>query len=83
MHVRRKAKITSKGQLTLPADVRRALSLHPGDTVDFDIGPEGVTIAPDRAAERFAAFAGKYRAGRGRSIAEIDGWLRGLRGSDK
>jgi|UPI00056CCA00 AbrB family looped-hinge helix DNA binding protein len=29
------AKVTSKGQITLPADVRRSLHLKPGDRVDF------------------------------------------------
>jgi antitoxin PrlF len=29
------AKITSKGQITLPAELRKALNLKPGDRVDF------------------------------------------------
>jgi len=29
------AKLTSKGQLTLPKDVREALGVSPGDRVDF------------------------------------------------
>lgn len=29
------AKLTSKGQLTLPKDVREALGVGPGDRVDF------------------------------------------------
>lgn len=29
------AKVTSKGQITLPADVRKSLHLKPGDRVDF------------------------------------------------
>lgn len=29
------AKVTSKGQITLPADVRRSLRLKPGDRIDF------------------------------------------------
>jgi AbrB family looped-hinge helix DNA binding protein len=29
------AKVTSKGQITLPAELRKALGLKPGDTVNF------------------------------------------------
>jgi antitoxin PrlF len=29
------AKVRSKGRLTIPANVRRALALHPGDRVEF------------------------------------------------
>lgn len=35
------AKMTSKGQVTIPQEVRRALALEPGDRVDFRIR-EGV-----------------------------------------
>lgn len=83
MQVRRKAKITSKGQLTLPAAVREALNVRSGDVVTFEIGAEGVRVLPDRSPDRFDAFAGKYRVGKGRSIGETDEWLRSLRGHDR
>lgn len=35
------ATVTSKGQLTLPAEVRRDLRLVPGSRVDFDKQPDG------------------------------------------
>jgi antitoxin PrlF len=35
------ATLTSKGQLTLPADIRRALDLQPGDQVEFYPDLEG------------------------------------------
>jgi len=31
-----RAKITSKGQITIPARVRRKLRLHPGQVLEFD-----------------------------------------------
>jgi AbrB family looped-hinge helix DNA binding protein len=35
------ATITSKGQVTVPAEVRRRLRLRTGDVLDFEITPEG------------------------------------------
>jgi antitoxin PrlF len=35
------AKITSKGQLTVPAEIREQLGLKPGDHVEFYIGLRG------------------------------------------
>lgn len=35
------ATLTSKGQITLPKQVRNHLRVHAGDAVDFVIGPDG------------------------------------------
>ena len=35
------ATLTSKGQITLPKDVRQQLRVHTGDTVEFLIGADG------------------------------------------
>lgn len=46
MHLR-KATITSKGQVTIPKDIRDILKIGPGDQIDFIIGDEGgVSISP-------------------------------------
>ncbi|MEO6913736.1 MAG: AbrB/MazE/SpoVT family DNA-binding domain-containing protein [Candidatus Baltobacteraceae bacterium] len=78
--VRSKAKITSKGQITLPATVREALHVGLGDVVTFEIQASGVRVVPERAPDRFAAYIGKYRVGKGKSAAQVDRWLRDLRG---
>lgn len=41
-----KARMTSKGQLTVPADIRRALGLERGDTVAFELQDEGALLRP-------------------------------------
>lgn len=51
------ARITSKGQVTIPAVVRRALTLEPGDELIFEINP-ALTHAQVRKAADFAALAG-------------------------
>ncbi len=43
------AKITSKGQITIPAEVRRALGVGEGDMVIFEADGEGVRVLPKRA----------------------------------
>ncbi len=40
------AKLTSKGQITLPSAVRKKLGLAPGDQVDFVESGEGFTLIP-------------------------------------
>ncbi len=53
------ARITAKGQVTIPAAVRRALDLDKGDEVIFevDLGP-GIPHAQVRKAADFIALAG-------------------------
>jgi AbrB family looped-hinge helix DNA binding protein len=36
-----RTRITQKGQITLPAHVRKALDLHPGDTVSVALDEDG------------------------------------------
>jgi AbrB family looped-hinge helix DNA binding protein len=36
--------VTSKGQTTIPKDIREYLNLHAGDKIDFVIGKEGKVI---------------------------------------
>jgi antitoxin PrlF len=36
--------VTSKGQITIPADVRRAMGLQTQDRVVFTVMPDGTTV---------------------------------------
>ncbi len=38
--------ITSKGQITIPKEIRAALNLHPGDRLDFIIENGRVYVQP-------------------------------------
>ncbi len=42
------ATITSKGQTTIPKEIRDALGLHTGDKIDFVVDPDGkkATVLP-------------------------------------
>ncbi len=53
--------VTSKGQITLPRDVRKALSLSAGDKVDFVEVDGGFKLVPLRIDVRIlkGRFAGR------------------------
>lgn len=38
------AKITAKGQTTVPLEIRNALKAKPGDTLLWEVGPQGEVI---------------------------------------
>ncbi len=42
--------ITRKGQITIPAEIRRALSLNEGDTIAFEIEDDRIHIAARRGS---------------------------------
>jgi antitoxin PrlF len=57
--------LTSKGQVTIPKQIRDALGLAPGCSVDFAVNAEGdvvihkVGARPRRVPDRFDAARGK------------------------
>ena len=57
--------LTSKGQVTIPKQIRTALNLEPGCAVEFAVNPEGEVVIhkararASRKADRFEAARGK------------------------
>lgn len=53
-------RVTRKGQVTIPLDVRRALGIHPGSEVQFRIEEQGVLLVvdPERVAKEIAGLRG-------------------------
>lgn len=74
------AKITSKGQITVPNQVRRALGVGVGDRLAFEERGGEMRVLPIRAESVFARYRGigNPRIGSGRRA--IVQWLRELRG---
>jgi antitoxin PrlF len=62
-----KTKLTTKGQVTIPKDVRERLGLRPGDEIDFVEDRAGFRVQKRVLASPFK----KYR-----------GYLKGLAGHD-
>jgi len=50
------AKLTSKGQITLPKPIRDHLELHTGDKVEFIIDDEGRVIVTPKTIDIKEAF---------------------------
>jgi AbrB family looped-hinge helix DNA binding protein len=60
-----KARVTSKGQITVPKEVRVRLAIQPGDDLLFDIRGNRVEMIPRRrqgVAELAGLFPAKRRA---------------------
>lgn len=53
-------RVTQKGQVTIPLRVRRALGIHPGSDVEFELEERGARLLVDRnrAAEEIARMRG-------------------------
>ena len=54
------SRVTRKGQVTVPAEVREQLGIEPGDVVRFESPPDGVRLlpVPSQVARYFGAAAG-------------------------
>ena len=62
--------LTSKGQVTIPADLRAALGLVVGDQIAFQ--QEGNTLILKRHANDIKACFGVLKASRGVSLKDIE-----------
>jgi antitoxin PrlF len=53
-------RVTQKGQVTIPLPVRRALGIHPGSDVEFQLEEHGarLLVDRDRAAEEITRMRG-------------------------
>lgn len=62
-------RVTQKGQVTIPRQVRRALGIHPGSDVEFELDEQGarLLVDRDRAAREISRMRG---AGEGEMTTE-------------
>jgi AbrB family looped-hinge helix DNA binding protein len=71
------ATLTSKGQITLPAELRAQMGLRPGDKIDFRVGLDG-TIEMHPLRIDFRSLRGILRSSRKRpaTVREMDAGIR-------
>ncbi len=75
-----RATITSKGQITVPRDIRRALGVRPGDRLLFESDSAGVRVRPVRAKSPFEKYRGVGNPGIPSGRKAVRDWIRRLRG---
>jgi AbrB family looped-hinge helix DNA binding protein len=56
--VKKKVRSTSKGQITVPREILRALGVRPGDSLLFEQKGSEVRIRPERTESPFEKFRG-------------------------
>ena len=72
--------ISSKGQVTVPQEIRIRLGLKEGDRVEFVVEGGNTIIRPVRAAENpFEAYAGALEGAFPEGVREINAWVDEMR----
>jgi AbrB family looped-hinge helix DNA binding protein len=80
--MKKQAKITSKGQITLPREVRRRLGVRAGDRVEFEDNGKGMQVRPVKKESPFEKYRGIGTSGIGSGRKAIQKWLREIRGHE-
>ena len=76
--MKRSSTISSKGQITVPLEIRNRLGLIQGDRVEFVVESDRTTIRSARAPENpFVKYVGALPAFSG--VHEVNAWIRTLR----
>jgi len=70
--IRVQAKITAKGQVTLPKGLRTALALREGDHVQFTLNDEGGALLEKRTVPGASAGCGARFAAARKAPASLD-----------
>lgn len=78
--MQKQAKITSKGQITVPREVRRALGVREGDRLLFESDGNDIRVRPVRKKSAFSKYRGIGNPEIGSGKKNINRWLRELRG---
>jgi AbrB family looped-hinge helix DNA binding protein len=74
--------ISSKGQITVPVEIRTRLGLRPGDRVEFVVEGERTVLRPARAeGNPFERYVGALPAFKNKK--QINDWVTALRDADQ
>ena len=76
----KQAKITTKGQITVPREIRHALGVKPGDKIIFEQNGKDVSVRPVRSKSVFAKYRGIGNPGMPSGRERVVRKVRELRG---
>jgi bifunctional DNA-binding transcriptional regulator/antitoxin component of YhaV-PrlF toxin-antitoxin module len=77
--LKKRAKITSKGRITVSLAIRKALRVRAGDVLLFEDDKAGVRVRAVRAKSPFAKYRGIGNRGIGSGKKAIIRWTRAMR----
>ena len=78
--MQKQARITSKGQITVPHEIRRAMGVKPGDRLVFERDGGQVHVRPLRTQSPFEKYRGIGNPGIPSGKKALNRWLRERRG---
>jgi len=78
--MKKQAKVTSKGQITVPREIRRRLGVRAGDKLEFEDNGKEVRVKAVRKTSPFEKYMGIGSPGIGKGRKGIQKWMRELRG---
>jgi len=78
--IQKQARITSKGQVTVPREVRRVLGVKSGDRLIFEGDGKGIRVRAVRTRSGFAKYRGIGNPDITPGRKGVTRWLRELRG---
>jgi len=78
--MRNQAKISSRGQITVPRDVRRVLGVRAGDRLVFESIGQDIIVRTVKTKRSLSKYRGIGNPGIGSGRKNIGLWLRRLRG---
>ncbi len=78
--MQKQATITSKGQITVPREVRRVLGVRSGDKLLFEGDGKGMRVRAVRSKSAFSKYRGIGNPDIPSGRTNVSKWLRGMRG---
>lgn len=78
--MQKQARITSKGQVTVPIDIRKALGVGPGDSLLFKEEKGAMVVRPVPKVSPFEKYRGIGVPGAPRGRKAFMKWFREFRG---
>jgi AbrB family looped-hinge helix DNA binding protein len=78
-----RAKVTSKGQITVPVQIRKSLGVKPGDHLRFEQQEGGIRLVRDGEESVFEKWRGIGIPGIGPGREGVMAYMRELRGYDE